>query len=269
MIPLVVLDLDGTVIGSTGLVQACVYEAIERARAAGVRIAVCTGRPAIGVALRFAQRVGPNNAHIFQSGAHIAYPDGETLRVSALKEATTRNLITHARSLGAVLELYTPTSLFVERNSELAEKHQALLGFSAIVQDLTDVVENEPVIRAQWVISEDKLEAVRDVAIPGAQLTHGISPALPGAHFVSVTQAGVSKGSALRELCEAMKVKRENVMAVGDSDGDLPMLEVVGHPVIMGNSHRDLLAKFDTIVGDVDECGVAEALEIALALKSV
>lgn len=269
MIPLVVLDLDGTVIGSTGQVRPCVNEAMERGRAAGMRIAVGTGRPAIGVALRIAQRIGPNNAHIFQSGAHIAYTDGETLRVSALTEATTRNLIAHARSLGAVLELYTPTNLFVERNSGLAEKHQALLGFSAIVQDLTDVVETEPVIRAQWVVTEEKLEAVRQVEIPGAQLTHSLSPALPEAHFVSVTQAGVSKGTALRELCDAMKVKLENVMAVGDSDGDIPMLDVVGHPVIMGNSHPDLIAKYENVVGDVDDCGVAEAIEMALALKTV
>lgn len=269
MIPLVVLDLDGTVIGSTGQVQPCVYEAIERARAAGMRIAICTGRPAIGAALRIAQRVGPNNAHIFQSGAHIAYPDGETLRVSALKEATTRNLITHARTLGAVLEVYTPTNMFVERKSDLGEKHQKLLGVTAIVRDLTDVVENEPVIRAQWVVAEERLEAVMDVEIPGAQLTHGISPALPGAHFLAVTQAGVSKGTSLKELCESMKVKRDNVMAVGDSDGDLPMLEVVGHPVIMGNSHPTLRARFETIVSDVDACGAADALDMALDLKTV
>ena len=269
MIPLVVLDVDGTMIGSTGQVLPCVYEAIEKVRAAGVRIALCTGRPAIGVALRVAHRVGPNNAHIFQSGAHIAYPDGETMRVSALKEATTRNLITHARSLGAVLELYTPTNLFIERKSELGEKHQKLLGTTAIVRDLTDVVENEPVVRAQWVVAEDKLETVMDVDIPGAQLTHGTSPALPGAHFVSVTQAGVSKGSAIRELCDAMKLKRDNVMAIGDSDGDLPMLEAVGHPVVMGNSHPDLKARFAQVVGDVDDCGAADALQLALGLKSV
>lgn len=269
MIPLAVLDLDGTMIGSSGQVVPCVYEAIEKARAAGMRIALCTGRPAIGVALRVANKVGPNNAHIFQSGAHIAYPDGETVRVSALKEITTRNLIGHARALGAVLELYTPTNMFVERKSSLAEQHQKLLGTTAIVRDLTDVLENEPVVRAQWVVTEDRLHAVRDVEIPGAQLTHGTSPALPGAHFLSVTQAGVSKGTALRELCDSMKVKRENVMAIGDSDGDLPMLEVVGHPVVMGNSHPTLKARFERVVADVDACGAADALEIALGLKSV
>ena len=40
MIPLAVLDLDGTVIGADAQVRSCVWEAAQRARDAGMKVAV-------------------------------------------------------------------------------------------------------------------------------------------------------------------------------------------------------------------------------------
>ena len=93
MIPLVVLDLDGTIVGSDGQVKLCVWQAVERATKAGVKVAVCTGRPAFGVALNIAERLGPDNPHVFQGGAHIGYPDGRTLKVTALGEDAAKSMI--------------------------------------------------------------------------------------------------------------------------------------------------------------------------------
>jgi hydroxymethylpyrimidine pyrophosphatase-like HAD family hydrolase len=50
MIPLVILDLDGTMIGQSGQVSQAVWAAVERAREDGIKLALCTGRPNLGVA---------------------------------------------------------------------------------------------------------------------------------------------------------------------------------------------------------------------------
>ena len=85
---------------------------------------------------------------------------------------------------------------------------------------------------------------------------------------MSITAKDVSKGSAVRALIESQRFKAENVMAVGDSVGDLPMLEAVGHPVVMAEAPSELRERFFT-VGGVDDCGVVEALKRAMTLKSV
>ena len=72
----------------------------------------------------------------------------------------------------------------------------------------------------------------------------------------------------MRALIASQKLRPENVMAVGDATGDLPMLEAVGHPVVMAEAPAELRERFYT-VGKVDECGVVEALERALTLKVV
>jgi hydroxymethylpyrimidine pyrophosphatase-like HAD family hydrolase len=62
--------------------------------------------------------------------------------------------------------------------------------------------------------------------------------------FISVTAQGVSKGSAVQALVASQKLELKNVMAVGDSIGDLPMLEIVGHPVVMAESPEALRERF-------------------------
>lgn len=265
MIPLVVFDIDGTLIGTSGQVKNCIWEAAEEALAVGVKIAVCTGRPGLGIALKVAKRLGEGNAHVFQSGAHVGYTDGRAVKVVALKEDDTRRLIELSRNAGAVLELYTPNSLYVERTTDLSERHAAMIGVTALARDLEDVAANEPVVRAQWVVPLGEEEQLSSQAPTGVQLSHAVSPALPDMAFVSLTREGVSKASAVKQLAEHMRIPLERVMAVGDSSGDLPMLLEVGHPRVMANSTPELLDQF-TAVGHVDECGAVDALTEALTL---
>lgn len=263
MNPLVVCDLDGTLIGSSGKVEGCVLDAVDRARTAGIKLAVCTGRPGFGVALRVAERIGPGNPHVFQNGAQVGYPDGEMLQVSALRERDTVALIRHAREAGFVLELYTTTALFVERSTRISEAHARMLGVSALVRDLSEVAAEEPVVRAQWVVDDADFDEIAALTLPGTELSRATSPALPGTNFVSVTRTGISKGSAVRQLSAAMRIPLDRIMAIGDSVGDLPMLDIVGRPIAMGDGDPTLRDRFET-VGPVEECGAATALSAAI-----
>lgn len=267
MIPLVVLDLDGTIIGSDGEVRECVWSAVAALQKAGVKLAACTGRPAAGVGLKVARRLGPRNAHVFQSGALVSDPAGDTLHVAALREATVLQLVEHARDLNLSLELYTPTSLFVERKTPIIEAHVRTIGVTPLVRDLREVARIEPVVRGQWLVTHEQRGHVEGLSLRNTQISAATSPALPETAFVSVTREGVSKGSALKILADSMNVDLRNVMAIGDSEGDLPMLELVGHPLVMKDSPEAMRGRFRTLTAGVDECGAVEALELALTVR--
>lgn len=269
MIPLVVVDLDGTIVGKDGQVKLCVWQAVERATAAGMKVAVCTGRPAFGVALSIAERLGPDNPHVFQGGAHIGYPDGRILKVTALGEETAKSMIMASRKLNVVLEIYTPTNMYVERKTDLSERHAKLIGVTAIVRDLEEVVALEPVIRAQWVVGPTLREKFVASAPPGASIAVATSPGLPNVDFITITRSGTSKASAVAYLAERLRVPLRNVMAVGDSENDIPMLDIVGHPRVMANSSAAVLERYDQVVPDVEECGAAEAIDQASKIRAV
>lgn len=265
MLPLVVVDLDGSMIGQSGQVLPCVWQGVEKLQAAGVKLAVCTGRPNSGLALKIAERIGPRNPHVFNSGALVTYVDGDTSHVAALREASVADLVRHARQLGYVLEIYTPGGMYIERNNSQSEQHANMLGVKFQVRDLMEVIQDEPVVRAQWMLPVENRADVEAIEAPDVELSFATSPGMPGTAFISVTRAGTDKGSAIRHLCETMRIPLQDVMAIGDSEGDLPMLELVGHPVIMGNASDELKNRFEAVAGDVENCGILAAFEEALA----
>ncbi len=52
----------------------------------------------------------------------------------------------------------------------------------------------------------------------------------------------------------------EDVLAIGDSYNDIPLLRAAGFAVAMGSAPPELRAEADAVVGDVEHDGVAEAI---------
>jgi len=57
---------------------------------------------------------------------------------------------------------------------------------------------------------------------------------------VDITVRGVNKGSCLRYLCEQINIRLEEILAVGDTAGDLPILQAAGIPACPGNSSGEV-----------------------------
>lgn len=53
---------------------------------------------------------------------------------------------------------------------------------------------------------------------------------------VDITPSGVNKGSGVRFMSEKCGISLEDMAGIGDSKGDWPMLELVGHPCCVGNA---------------------------------
>ena len=78
--------------------------------------------------------------------------------------------------------------------------------------------------------------------------------------LVEATAPGVDKGSGLLKLCEIMNIDPQRVLAIGDSENDIPMLQAAGFGVAMGNATKSLKAVADWIAPPIEEDGAAVAL---------
>ena len=77
---------------------------------------------------------------------------------------------------------------------------------------------------------------------------------------MQVLPLGASKGSGLAWLLNHLSIPFENVLAIGDGENDLEMIEMVGVGVAMGNAGPKVKAIADAVVTSNDDDGVAEAI---------
>ncbi len=263
MIRLIGIDVDGTLVGSSGIVAAQIWQAATRARADGIRIALCSGRPAFGLALDYAKRLDADGWHSFQNGASsINLSSGRSRSISLPPELVTL-LIAESRGSGRVLELYSDTRYVSESTSDWARQHAELLGVAFAPQPLESL--HGCVVRAQWLVSPADSAQVIANASQDLEVAQSTSPLMPGTRFVGMTQKGVSKGSAMQTIAAEYGIPLSQVMYVGDADNDLSALRVVGYPVAMKNASPAVIKVASRVVGDVEDAGLVEAIEFAIA----
>lgn len=260
LIGLIGIDVDGTLVGSSGIVPEFVWEAAAQAREAGIHLALCSGRPAFGIALEYARRLEPDGWHMFQNGASVVHLATQQSRSTPLPQERVQELIAQARESRQVLELYSDSTYVVESDAAWASEHAELLGLPFKAERFETLP--PPAVRAQWLLAPADAEHV--VAPPDLEVAHSTSPLMPGVSFVGITRQGVSKGNAIREVAAAYGIDLRDVMYVGDSGNDLSALRVVGHPVAMANADAAVIAASSYTTGHVEEGGLAEALRRAM-----
>ena len=78
--------------------------------------------------------------------------------------------------------------------------------------------------------------------------------------FYEGTAKGVSKSESLRRVCERLGIAPAEVMAFGDAQNDMSMLDFAGYGVAMGNACAELKAMADEVTLSNNEDGIAVSL---------
>lgn len=82
-----------------------------------------------------------------------------------------------------------------------------------------------------------------------------------GLDILDLVAPGVDKAAGLRQALELLEIDPADVVAFGDASNDVPMFNLVGHAVAMGNAWDDVLAAADAVTTSVEEDGFATCLD--------
>jgi hydroxymethylpyrimidine pyrophosphatase-like HAD family hydrolase len=272
---LIFVDVDGTLVGADGTVHPRVWQALAPLRVAGVRAAVCTGRPGFGVTRALAERIDADGWHVFQNGASVAHLGGRGSRSAGLSESTVAALLAQARATGRTLELYADDGYAAVAGpadrEDRAARHAVLIGAPYDPRDLAAFAAGARVVRGQWMVAHDELPDVLADPPPRGRLVPSGSPMMPETTFVSVLDPEVDKVTGVRAVADAYGVPLAAVMFVGDGGNDARAMRAVreagGWALAPANAEPEALAEAQDVVGHVEEGGLADALALALATQ--
>jgi len=80
-------------------------------------------------------------------------------------------------------------------------------------------------------------------------------------YYLDVTHREANKGNAIRLLAAAQGIGVEEVAVLGDMVNDVPMFEVAGFSVAMGNATPEVQALASAVTAAYDRDGWAEAID--------
>ena len=264
-IRLLALDIDGTLVGSDGMLRPRTVAAVEAAIAAGVRVALATGRMTSS-ALQFARQLGIREPIIGLQGAAIREIPigagarwGRLLYHRPLDAATTREAVAWCRDVGLAAHLnHLETMYFDQADERMDAWSRWLPSRVRIVPDVTAWA-RRPV---------SKVIAVGPPGLPAAVAEDArtlfagrAQPVVSHPEFLEFVAPGVSKGRALRWLARRTGIALAATMAIGDQMNDLEMISEAGFGVAMPHAPAELLAAARMIAPPLAEEGVAQVIE--------
>jgi Cof subfamily protein (haloacid dehalogenase superfamily) len=258
---LAAIDLDGTLLNSEGQVSAGNAEALRRLAGAGVALAAATARWREAATRPFEQ-ADVHAAVIACAGADVTLPDGAVVERRPLPAEFVPFVAELCEERGWRANLSLPGKTYrLEREMPPWAVHAPAwlapvtsLGGTDLTGLLSVLVHVEP---------GDPGLAALDAW--GERIAREWAISFDGSTLLTVTAAGVDKGTALRALCGRLGMGTGEVMAFGDSEVDLPMFAVAGLSVAMGQASAEVRSAASMTSAPADEDGFARAVERILA----
>jgi phosphoglycolate phosphatase (TIGR01487 family) len=76
-----------------------------------------------------------------------------------------------------------------------------------------------------------------------------------------INEKGIDKASGLKEALKILKADPEEVVAIGDSETDVPMYDFCGYSIALGHAEENVKRKADHVMSGREGVGLVEAID--------
>lgn len=263
MIRLIATDLDDTLLNENSELTDRTMAALKSAMAAGCRIALSSGRMLESMVL-FAERIGVNAPMLLYNGAMIYdHNTDETIYAPRIKYEVALKIAEIAERLGVYFQVYPGKGYFCNEKCEHTDFYEKSVKViaQAVHKPMSQWMRENPGDVQKILIIDTVDGATHAMEVLKKEVASGACFFKSRAHYVEIVPENVDKGSSLKKLGEHLGIAREEIMAFGDGQNDVAMLEYAGHGYAMENACAEALACTDLIAPRNTEDGVAQVIE--------
>lgn len=262
-IKMIVCDLDGTLLNDKDRVSAETVRAFEALPRATITTVIATGRPWLE-AKRHAAAVNAGRGFIGMNGCQtFDVQTGDYFLRRYLPVEASAEIIALLDTMPVFYEAYTSDAVVAPVQKEGLLRRSGL-NANFIAEFAQQIVYQQNLTAISGAIHKFFIPTTS----PGVtiqlkerlQHRHDICIVNSLSNFIEIIPVNISKAIAIDALCRHLNIKPAEVLAIGDSQNDIEMLQYAGVAVAMGNAIEAVKHLADYIVPDNNQHGVAWTL---------
>lgn len=260
---LIAMDLDGTLNNDAKVITEATRSILMRAQEQGIRLALASARPSPGL---FRER---DDLHLqrhqgilmsYNGGRIVDAATGDVLFETSMDMETARSVLRALEKLPVTPILDDGVQFYVTDATAYKVDYECRNNgmICSEVENLADFLNFAPV-KILMSVQPEEIEAVQ--AKIAFFLPEELTVVQTAAFYLEVIPRCINKGQGIRDICRMLDISEAEVVAFGDSENDIPMLQTAGVGVAMENAKPDVKAVADMITKSNNEDGIAWALE--------
>jgi Cof subfamily protein (haloacid dehalogenase superfamily) len=251
---LILVDLDGTLVGADHKVSPRNAAALERANAAGARVVIATGRP-VRVIEPVRESLGHSIALCYNGAIVIDLASDQILETHLLDGAVFQSVVERVRESGLQFLVATEgmPNVGIRGEAGFREGYEFPRGTLA---EICDAAMAKGLVRAMGDEFGPTWKAFSTGFASEIEVTRSGIDGL-----IEISRVGVSKGGVIDELARGWGIDPSDAIAFGDMPNDLEMFRWAGRSVAMGNAEPEVKLAATEVGAHHDEDAVAQVLE--------
>ena len=253
---LLAIDLDGTLLTTGKEITPAGVNALAGAMDAGLHIIIASGRPYISI-VKYLETIDANNYIISSAGAQIHDSNGKMVHSCCVDPAKTKEILNWCKDRGLHCQVYKDNGFYYIKESSFAAlyaKHNGITGFAA------PGLEERGDIMTPKILIIDEPERIKKIKAEIRNEFPELTVLSSTAYYAEILDPSASKANALEWVAGTLGVSPGEIIAFGDNEIDLSMLEYAGFSVAVSNSIPAVIAAADYVTDSNNDDGVANAI---------
>jgi Cof subfamily protein (haloacid dehalogenase superfamily) len=258
-ISLVLADVDGTLVTEDKILTERARKAVIALQEAGIRFAITSGRPPLGMAMLFDVLDIETPIAGFNGGLFVER-DLTILEEKTVPADVARQAIDLMRAHGLDTWVYSGNDWLI---TKAIAPHVAREAWTVKFQPkvVADVREHLQQVAKVVGVSDDLEKVQRCEAEAQAAFGQRATATRSQPYYLDVTNKNANKGAVVEYLSQHVGVPEAEIATIGDQQNDVLMFKRSGFSIAMGNASDEVKAQAIAVTDSYNNEGFAKAME--------
>ncbi len=256
MIKIIATDMDGTLLDDEKNLPSNFEDVIHDLIRRKINFVISSGRSFNVLKKQFSSHI-EDLTFICDNGAYIVI-GGKPVYTSIIDRQTVMDVIDHCEKLGYTLILCGLKGAW--HNSKDPARNKEIANYYVSQTFIEDLHECDDEIFKVAIFNESGFTTAEYESL-GDRFADSCNVLLSGSNWIDLMNKGVSKGTALSNICNRFGVGYNEVMAFGDYLNDVDMLNCAYYSFAMSNAHSSVKQVANFITGSNNDNSVMKEVK--------